>query len=97
MGNFSGKSVEKSVENLCNLKRCHTDSRDMILKKEIECYLEMEMRDINKDYIERYGIELIENKLLETYYCLMHEKEITNNLIIRDEWMKRFDINYKKN
>ena len=95
MGNFLGKSIE---ENPCNnFKRCHTDSRYMTLKKEIECYIEIEMHDMNKDFIERYGTELIENKLLENYYCLMYEKEVTDDLITRDEWMKRFDINYKKN
>ena len=95
MGNFSGKGVEKNPSN--NLERCHTDSREEILKKEIECYIEMEMCDMNKDFIERYGTELIKNKLLETYYCIIHKKEKTDNFIIRDEWKKRFDIDYKKN
>lgn len=92
MGNFLFKRKCFSYEDLEPLPG---QSKKDIMDEEIRHYIDLEMMDMNKKFIEKYGEELIRMKLIETYFTLTHNKPPNDMHIPNTAWIRRFDKNPK--
>lgn len=68
------------------------DTKELILEKELNAFINLELYNISHTYINKYGIDNIKCKLIQQYYWILNNKiDNKDQYIPLDEWHMRFN------